>query len=152
MRTALTTDLWLPVRQTDPRVVALYRRHYSCRGLPARDYRRYGIAGPGETICLLTPLADALWLWRRYLDDSHQQGVCCAAFRNESAHPSSTLIAAAVALAWQRWPGARLYTYVDPRCLPGGSNPGYCFLRAGWTRLTGSTAGGLRVLERLPAD
>ena len=147
----LTDDLWLPVRQTDPRAIALYRRHYSSRGLPAADYRRYGIAGPGETLTLLTPLANALWLWRRHIDDSGQRGACCAIFRTESTTVlASRLVHAACAIAWHRWPGQRLYTYVDPRHLPKGSNPGYCFLVAGWTRLPGRTLGGLHVLERLP--
>ena len=151
MLTQLTDALWLPVRQTDPRAIALYRRHYSCRGLPAAAYRRHGIAGPGETLTLLTPLADALWLWRHYIDHSGQQGVCCAIFRTESPTVlASRLVQAACTLAWRRWPGERLYTYVDPRHLPKDSNPGYCFLAAGWRRLPTRTIGGLHILEYLP--
>ena len=36
-------------------------------------------------------------------------------------------------LAWERWPGERLFTYVDPNKVRS-FNPGYCFLRAGWDR------------------
>lgn len=70
-------------------------------------------------------------------------------FRNEGAVRSSTLIREAMALAWSRWPGMRLFTFVDPREV-ASTNPGYCFLQAGWKRLAGATRRGLRVLEALP--
>jgi hypothetical protein len=41
-----------------------------------------------------------------------QRGVNCAVFRNESSVLSSELIREACGLAWTRWPGERLYTYV----------------------------------------
>jgi hypothetical protein len=37
-----------------------------------------------------------------------------------------------MSIAWQRWPGERLYTYVNPRKVKS-ENPGYCFKVAGWT-------------------
>ena len=61
---------------------------------------------------------------------------------------SSNLIRAADVIADIEWPGERHYTYVDPRRVRS-SNPGYCFIRAGWDPC-GYTRGGLRILERLP--
>ncbi len=77
-------------------------------------------------------------------------GVCCAVFRNESPVLSSELIREAEQLAWARWPHARLYTYVNPRKIKS-VNPGFCFKRANW-RECGHTAGGLVILEKLPAE
>ena len=42
-----------------------------------------------------------------------------------------------MAAAWRRWPGARFYTYVNPRRVRS-VNPGFCFKAAGW-RLCGIT-------------
>lgn len=51
-----------------------------------------------------------------------------------------------MSLAWQKWPGERLYTYVN-----GGkvrsSNPGYCFLVAGWRKCGVTKDKGLIILE-----
>jgi len=46
-----------------------------------------------------------------------------------------------------KWPGERLYTYVNSHKIRS-TNPGYCFLRAGW-RKCGMTKGGLIILEKL---
>ena len=60
-----------------------------------------------------------------------QQGVNCAVFRNEGLLLSSDLIKQADEMAWERWPGERHYTYVNPRKVRS-ANPGYCFKKAGW--------------------
>jgi hypothetical protein len=138
---------WLGVRDADPRALALMRRHYSWHEY--RDHRpRRKFIGPGEYMALLTLACDALFVWRKFIDDSGQQGVNCAVFRNESDVLSSDLIREACALAWQRWPGERLYTYVNARRI-SSVNPGYCFKKAGW-RTCGMTRSGLVILERVP--
>lgn len=138
---------WLPVPDGDPRAYALYARHYSARRhLNPRDMR---IAGPGEHLLLLTPICDALfvWRWKPQPDLAGQIGVCCTIFRNESEWLSSLLIAEADAYADWRWPQVkRHYTYVDPRKVKS-RNPGYCFLCAGCRR-AGVTKSGLLILER----
>lgn len=125
---------WIPVRDGNPTCAAMYDRHYS-RNPASRGNRR--VVGPGERMVLLTPCARALLVWRKFISKDQQDGVNCAIFRNEGAGQSSDLIRAAMALAWQRWPGQRLYTYVNPRRVLS-ANPGYCFKRAGW-RLCGIT-------------
>ena len=89
--------------------------------------------GPGEKLVLLTPCERALFCWRkeRYRLDG-QEGVNCAIFRNEGAGRSSDLIREADQIAWNRWPGERLYTYVDASKVRRKRDPGRCFLRAGW--------------------
>jgi hypothetical protein len=58
------------------------------------------------------------------------------------------MISEAVSLAWRKWPGQRLFTFVDPAEV-ASTNPGYCFKVAGF-RFCGRTRRGLHVLELLP--
>jgi hypothetical protein len=139
---------WCGARDGDARGLALYRRHYSAKLRATGDVARRKFTGPGEYLLLLTPAADAVFLWRveRFRKDG-QDGVNCAIFRNESAFRSSDLIHEACDLAWARWPGARLWTYVNPAKLPPGKRPGYCFEAASWVRC-GISKGGPLILER----
>jgi hypothetical protein len=123
----------------------LYERHYSARRYS--DGRRRGqFVGPGEHIVLRTGDCDAMFVWRKFIDDSGQEGVNCAVFRNEGPYRSSELIRQADAIADHCWPGERHYTYVDPKAVRS-TNPGFCFMAAGWRRC-GRTKGGLLVFER----
>lgn len=145
---------WLPVSDGDPRAFALMTRHYSYR--PYRDGRRQNksnpnrflFVGPGEKIVLLTLGCDALFVWRRFLDNAGQRVTHCAVFHNESELLSSDLIREAEQIAWARWPGETLWTYVDPRKV-ASRNPGYCFTCAGWEK-AGNTKAGLIVMRKLP--
>ena len=136
---------WLKVRDGDPTVRLLFDRHYSRRRY--RDGRSPKLfVGPGQKMVLRTVDGLAMFAWRKFIDDSGQQGVNCAAFRNESPlYLSSDLIRSAVDLAGGRWPGERMYTYVNAQLIRS-TNPGYCFKRAGWTP-AGVTKGGLVILE-----
>jgi hypothetical protein len=148
----LVDGSWLPVRDGDPRARALYLRHYSAeKGMAYRTGSPLFVA-PGEKFVLLTLACDALFVWLRNTVQrwDRQEGVNCAAFRNESPARSSDLIREAMALAWARWPGQRLFTYVNPAKIRS-TNPGYCFKQAGWRRC-GESAQGLVILEALPAS
>jgi hypothetical protein len=138
---------WLPALDGDPRALALFQRHYSCTN-KAPANRQF--MPPGEKMVLLTLRCDALfgWLKNRVERYDKQTGVCCTVFRNESASLSSHLIREADDIAWEKWPGERHFTYVDAAQV-GSSNPGYCFLKAGW-RKCGKSKRGLILLERLP--
>jgi DNA modification methylase len=138
---------WFETKDGNPDALALYERHYSARQY-ADGRERKLFCGPGEKTVLLTYERDALFVWRRFIDDSGQKGINCAVFRNEGLYLSSDLIREAMAIAWQRWPGARLYTYVNAEEIES-NNPGYCFLCAGWNKC-GKTKGGLVILEVLP--
>lgn len=140
-------DSWIRVSDGDPRAVALYRRHYSCRKVYGQkaNWR----SGPGERMVLLTPECDGLfiWRWERHRRDK-QEGINCAVFRNEGPRLSSDLIREASERAWVKWPGERLFTFVADYAVKS-VNPGYCFKMAGWRRC-GRTKGGLTILEMLP--
>lgn len=141
-----TYERWQEFRDGHPAAIALYERHYSARSMAKREL----ICGPGEKLILLTGEKDALFAWRKFIDDSGQQGINCAVFRNEGWQLSSELIREACAIAWKRWPGARLYTYVDATQVRS-PNPGACFQIAGW-RKCGTTKAGLLIFERFPTD
>jgi len=139
------TPLWWITKDGDEVCKELYERHYSRRRY--KDGRTVKLfCGPGEKIVLRTWEGDALFVWRKFIDGSGQQGVNCAVFRNESSHQSSELIRQADAIADFCWPCERHYTYVNASKIKS-SNPGYCFKLAGWTT-RGRTKGGLVVLEK----
>lgn len=141
-------QFWIPVKDGDPRAFALFLRHYS-----ALPYRRVGgrrnglFVGPGEKMVLLSPRCDALFVWRRFIDKSGQQGVNCAVFRNEGPCLSSAMILEAEEWAAERWPGQRLYTYVNAKKIRS-SNPGCCFKKAGWCVCGVTKSRRLLILEK----
>lgn len=137
--------IWIPVRDGNRTALAIYDRHYTSRRAHVRRIDQF--VGPGEPMVLLSPCARALFVWRKHKSDDGQLGVCCAVFRNEGAGVSSDLIRAADALAFDRWPGERHYTYVDARRIRS-TNPGYCFLMAGWRRCGITKKRRLVILER----
>lgn len=142
---------WEQVRDGDPTGLALFQRHYSrYEYADGREPDRF--VGPGARIVLLTPDARALFVWRDFdtQDPTANPGdINCSVFRNEGGTRSSDLILAAMELAWERWPGRRLYTYVNPQRVRS-TNPGYCFLMAGWRRCGVTKRRGLLILEVLP--
>lgn len=144
--------LWWLTKDGDLDCLELYLRHYSS-GKRVRWRDTQCFAGPGEKLVLRTFAADALFVWRRFIDDSidartgeRQSGVNCAIFRNEGEHLSSLLIRQADAIADAVWTDRRHYTYVRSEAV-ASKNPGFCFLAAGWRRC-GRTKGGLLILER----
>jgi hypothetical protein len=135
----------LSVNRADQQLVAMYERHYSCYQYKDGRKRTQAVA-PGKYIALMTVNRDALFIWsqQKYRADK-QQGINCAVFRNESNILSSDLITEAVEIAQRRWPGERLFTFVDGSKITS-ANPGYCFKKAGWKRC-GTTAAGLLIFE-----
>jgi len=148
-KSPLINEYWIPVKDGDNRARAIFNRHYS--RIRYKDGRRPKLfVGPGEKIVLMTLNCDALFVWRKFIDASGEQGVNCAVFRNESDILSSVLIREAMELAWRKWPGERLYTYVNAKKIKS-TNPGYCFIQAGWTRLKRRTkVNKLYILEYVP--
>lgn len=148
-------SLWIEVRDGDVSCRALYGRHYSKHHY--RDGRDPALfAGPGFKIVLLTPDARAMFVWRKFRDASGQHGINCAVFRNEGAGRASDLIRAADAIAFDRWPSERHYTYVNEKKIRPTRTPGRCFLKAGWRYCRDEegqrlkTKGGLFILELAP--
>jgi hypothetical protein len=147
-QTSFLPGPWLLVRDGNDTGRAIFDQHYS-RYHYADGRKPLLYVGPGQKMVLITPDALAMFVWRKFISMDHQNGVSCAVFRNEGPTLSSDLIQSAELLAWDRWPGERLYTYVDPAKVRHKRDPGRCFLRAGW-RHSGWSKGGLRILEHLP--
>lgn len=145
-RIDLFDEVWIQVKDGDPACSILFGRHYS--KYKYKDGRRPKLfVGPGEKIVLVTARGDAIFVWRKFKDDSGQQGVNCSIFRNESGMLSSELILLAEKHAAARWPGERLYTYVNPGKIKS-SNPGFCFLKAGWERCGVTKVNKLIILQK----
>lgn len=138
---------WWITKDGDEFCLDLYNRHYSHR-VYADGRKPKLFCGPGQKIVLRTLNADALWVWRKFKDDSGQTGINCAVFRNEGCVKSSELVRQADAIADFVWPGERHYTYVNAKKIRS-KNPGFCFLRAGWKKV-GMTKNGLYILEKTP--
>jgi hypothetical protein len=137
---------WFAVKDGDCHSRWFFNRHYSRHFY--RDGRKPKLfVGPGEKMILTTFDGLALFIWRKFISLNHQSGVNCAVFRNEGSVLSSQLILEAEALAWQRWPGERLYTYVNGHAVYGD---GCCFKKAGWKKLKKRTKSGLIILEKWP--
>lgn len=144
---------WIEVLDGNDTARALFERHYSCN--PKRRADAKLIVGPGDKLLLLTADAGALCAWRRerFRFDG-QVGVNCTAFRREAGEVASDLLTDAMRLAWRRWPGERLFTFVDPREVAptkraGRPTWGHCFYQAGW-RFAGLTKKRLHILEAIP--
>jgi len=148
MSLVLDDAVWVPVKDGNDTARAIFDGHYS-RYVYVDGRKPKLFVGPGEKMVLMTPDALALFVWRKFISLDRQEGVSCAAFRNEGPSRSSALIVAAMVIAWERWPGQRLYTYVNPGKVRRKRDPGRCFLRAGW-RHWGWSKGGLRILDCRP--
>jgi hypothetical protein len=141
---------WCAVKDGDPTSRSIFNRHYS-RHFFADNRNPKLFMGPGEKRAYRTADGLAIFGWRKFISDNGQEGVNCAYFRNEGPILSSLLILEAEQLAWQIWYGERLYTYVDPKKVKS-SNPGYCFLMAGWRKCGVTKSNHLIILEKLPKE
>jgi hypothetical protein len=142
---SLIPAIWLEVRDGNDTARSIFDQHYS--RYRYKDGRKPKLfVGPGEKMVLVSPCAKALFVWRKFISMDGQAGVNCAVFRNEGAGLSSLLILEAMRFAFERWPHERLYTYVNQRKIRS-TNPGCCFLRAGWKRAGWTKDRGLLILD-----
>lgn len=147
---------WIEVRDGNDAGRDLFMRHYTYQHAEKERAQQPLIyIGPGFKLVLITPDARALCAWRlsRLRADS-QTGVECCIFRREAGEIASVLLGKARALAWRRWPGERLFTFVDPAKVEPtirASRPtwGHCFYQDGW-RFEGLTKKRLHILARYP--
>ncbi|MCI0656797.1 MAG: hypothetical protein L0170_06965 [Acidobacteria bacterium] len=129
---------WRRSHKADPSAAALADRHYSRRKPGSRQFMP-----PGQTVVLLGIHEHAVFGWWRPHPRSGitamngLDGWTCTIFRNEGSTLSSLLILDAERflqiLSLDCGPDG-LLTYVEPKKLRS-SNPGFCFLKAGWSRI-----------------
>jgi hypothetical protein len=134
----LDAGIWQVRRSTDAAACALTDRHYSRRPTSIGSGK---VGGPNRKLVLVTPCERATWVttWPKYPQD-RLDSWRCSVFRNEGAGLSSDLILAAMELTAALWalpiptpPRDGWSTYVDAAKV-ASTNPGYCFLVAGWWR------------------
>lgn len=136
---------WIEIRDGNALALDLFSRHYS--KYIYKDGRKPNrFVGPGERMVLISSCGRALFVWRKFHSMDNQDGINCSVFRNESEQKSSYLIIEAMKLASIRWPGERLYTYVNPSKVKS-LNPGYCFKVVGWKFVGITKARKLHILE-----
>lgn len=123
--------MWVVTNKGDQDCRLLADRHYSRQKVGSRQFCR-----PGRNLVLRTAAGDAVWVtWSGIRDDSLDAWECTI-FRNESDYRSSDLIREAVEITLREWGGAPpdgIITYVDQSKVRS-SNPGFCFLKAGWEK------------------
>lgn len=143
---------WQRSWRFDPRAAALADRHYNRQTIGAPQF-----SPPGRMLALLTPAADAVWVTTWQLPEYTRHGLgdawICTLFRNEGAALSSELVREALAATRAEWgdpPDVGTFTFVDPRQV-ASTNPGYCFLMAGFVRLEHRTKDRGLVILQLPA-
>lgn len=128
----------------DPEMAALADRHYSRRTVGARQFTY-----SGRKLILRNAEGTVLWAWY-YPNEAYrfdgQAGYNCAIFRNESDRLASDIILEAEQHAIDKWGPNRMYTYIDGEKVRS-TNPGYCYLKAGWHR-HGLSKGGKHLLVK----
>lgn len=141
-------EFWEIVKKTDPRAVDIADRHYSRQKIGSPQFMP-----PGQTIVLFS-LAGAVFGWWRphprsgIVAMNGLEGWTCTIFRNESKELSSSLILDA----------EKAFEYLDLDIGPDGlltyvwdrkvrsSNPGFCFLCAGYEKAIRRSADGRKTL------
>ena len=149
----MAVQTMLDLQQYGPWVVT-HKGDMSCRQLADRHYTRQTVGAPmftrpGRNLVLRTPFGDAVWVTWSGIRDDGMDAWECALFRNESAHLSSDMIRWAVRASlaeWGRPPKDGFITYVDQTKVRS-SNPGFCYIAAGWKKVGFSRKRGLLLLQ-----
>jgi hypothetical protein len=150
----LIGDGWIEVRDGDPTGRDIFSRHYTFRRRPPGEQPLIYV-GPGFKLVLLSADGDALCAWRKAdIRQDGQTGIECCIFRREGDDLASSQLRAAMHAALHRWPGERMFTFVDPRAVAptwraGRPTWGHCFYQAGW-KFVGLTKKGLHILAYEP--
>ena len=90
---SLSDPFWWLTKDGDKACLALYEKHYSAHRYQD-GRRRVLFCGPGVKLVLRAYDGSAFFVWREFKDDCidmrtglRQEGINCAAFRNESGAP-----------------------------------------------------------------
>jgi hypothetical protein len=142
---------WHLANRADKRCAVLADRHYS-RQSPGSDQ----IMPPGRAFVLWAP-GEAVWgtSWPLAEHTKHEWAGAwvCSIFRNEGAGRSSALIRAAVAATRWRYgepPEKGIITFVREDAVRKKSNPGHCFIIAGFRPVGFTKERNLLALQMLP--
>lgn len=142
---------WYLSSRFDSRALPLADRHYNRQKVGTPQF-----VPPGRCLVLLTENADALWVtswpFAEYTKHDWAGAWINSLFRNESPYLSSELILEAVSVTrwhWREVPELGLITFVDASQIRS-TNPGYCYLQAGFERVGRTKVNSLYALQLLP--
>lgn len=137
--------------RADPRGREIADRHYNRQKIGAKQF-----VPPGRCVVLVTECGRALWVtswpFRQFVKHAWAGAWINSTFRNEGAGLSSELIRAAVRATLDRFgeaPWRGMVTFVAPSKIRS-SNPGYCYLKAGFVRVGQTKDEGHVALQLLP--
>ena len=143
------TSNWSLVKKTNKIAVSLADDHYSRQKIGSRE-----IGPPGQKIVLLNHDHTAVWgshrpaPWAGIERLDKFSGSSCFIFRNTGDTLSSILIREAVGITALRWGDDPFITYVALNRIRS-SNPGFCFLKAGFDRVGYNSKTKLGLMARL---
>lgn len=136
---------WIITNKGDQDCRELADRHYSRQKIGSKQFTR-----PGRNLVLRTVDAKAIWVSWSGIRDDGLEAYECTIFRNESRHLSSELIKWAIFATVCEWggniPPDGFITYVNELKV-NSEIPGYCFKRAGWTKIGKSKRRGLSLFQ-----
>lgn len=142
---------WTRSWRADPRGKRIADRHYNRQNSNSPQF-----VPPGRSLVLLADTERALWVsswpYAEHVLHDWAGAWVNTTFRNEGAGLSSELIREAVAATRAEWgeaPELGMVTMVDPGEVRS-TNPGYCYLMAGFERVGITKDRGLLVLQMLP--
>ena len=146
------TSPWRRSDKFDPAARSIADRHYNRQKPGTPQFVR-----PAKSLVLRSSDGGALWvsIWPEFAQHAWRGAWECQIFRREHGEMvASEMIRHAVAHTCEDFgtpPALGMVTFVDPEKV-ASSNPGYCFLRAGFRRV-GITKERKRVaLQLLPPD
>lgn len=131
---------WNRSWRADPVGAALADRHYNRQRVGSKQF-----VPPGACVVLVTPCGRAVWTTsapkKEFVKHQWAGAWINSLFRNEGAGLSSALIRAAVRSSIEQFaakgvdiPWRGLVTFVDRRKVRS-TNPGFCFIAAGFVRV-----------------
>lgn len=142
---------WEYANRADKDCLILADRHYNRQKIGSPQF-----VPPGRCIVLKTFCRRAVWVtswpFAQYVKHAWAGAWMNSLFRNEGAGLSSELILEAISATRAKWepPPLGIVTFVDAGKVKPKQNPGYCYLRAGFTQV-GETKGGLLAFQLLPS-
>ena len=143
---------WKKIHRAHPAGCDIADRHYNRQKIGSPQF-----VSPGRCIVLLTWDHMALWVtswpYAEYVKHEWAGAWVNSLFRNEGATLSSELILDAIAATRFYWnpPEKGIITFVHPGKIRS-TNPGYCYLQAGFKKVGRTKKNNLIALQLLPKD
>lgn len=141
-------DVWRIGHRADPIGKIVADRHYNRQNPNSKQF-----VPPGRCVVLVSHCGRAVWTtswpYAQYVKHAWAGAWVNSLFRNEGAGLSSELIQQALLKTLEIWPdppALGIVTFVDAYQVRPKQNPGFCYIKAGFTPV-GYTKGGLVALR-----